>query len=130
MSQLIEETLFDLLSQVRKGDSISPNDVAKAIDATNWRRELPKVRGVIGSIGYANIGGVSIVTGSNLGGGKVTVGDKPAPVITQLGGSILVVALPPLPQGKYPLVVSNDKGSSSASHSTTIKYIPLFRWMW
>ena len=47
MSQLVEETLFDLLSQARKGDSISPNEVAKAIDAINWRRELPKVRAVI-----------------------------------------------------------------------------------
>lgn len=59
MSQLIEETLFDLLSQVRKGDSISPNDVAKAIDATNWRRELPKVRGVI--IGQARQGKIEVL---------------------------------------------------------------------
>ena len=59
MSQLIEETLFDLLSQVRKGDSISPNDVAKAIDATNWRRELPKVRAVI--IGQARQGRIDVL---------------------------------------------------------------------
>jgi len=59
MSQLIEETLFDLLSQVRKGDSISPNDVAKAIDATNWRRELPKVRAVI--IGLARQGRIDVL---------------------------------------------------------------------
>ena len=59
MSQLIEETLFDLLSQVRTGDSISPNDVAKAIDATNWRRELPKVRGVI--IGQARQGKIEVL---------------------------------------------------------------------
>ncbi len=59
MSQTVEETLFDLLSQVRKGDSISPNDVAKAIDATNWRRELPKVRGVI--IGLARQGKLEVL---------------------------------------------------------------------
>jgi hypothetical protein len=59
MSQTVEETLFDLLSQVRKGDSLSPNDVAKAIDATNWRRELPKVRGVI--IGLARQGKLEVL---------------------------------------------------------------------
>ena len=59
MSQTVEETLLDLLSQVRKGDSISPNDVAKAIDATNWRRELPKVRAVI--IGLARQGKLEVL---------------------------------------------------------------------
>jgi len=59
MSQLVEETLFDLLSQVRTGDSISPNQVAKAIDAVNWRRELPKVRAVI--IGLARQGRLDVV---------------------------------------------------------------------
>ncbi|MGA9659477.1 MAG: DUF3253 domain-containing protein [Asticcacaulis sp.] len=47
MSHFIEETLLGLLSQVRDGESISPNDAAKAIDAEGWRRELPKVRAVI-----------------------------------------------------------------------------------
>lgn len=47
MSQLVEETIFELLSQVREGESISPNDVAKAIDRAGWQRELPKVRAVI-----------------------------------------------------------------------------------
>jgi hypothetical protein len=47
MSQLIEETIAALLSQVREGESISPNDVAKTLDAENWRRELPKIRAVI-----------------------------------------------------------------------------------
>ena len=47
MSQRIEETIEALLSQVREGESISPNDVAKAVDAENWRRELPRVRAVI-----------------------------------------------------------------------------------
>lgn len=50
MSQLIEETLLSLLSQVRKGESISPNDVAKAVSTDNWQRELPKVRAVITSL--------------------------------------------------------------------------------
>jgi len=59
MSQHVEETLFDLLSQVRKGESISPNQVAKAIDAINWRRELPKVRAVI--IGLARQGRLEVL---------------------------------------------------------------------
>ncbi|EGF89703.1 hypothetical protein ABI_41260 [Asticcacaulis biprosthecium C19] len=50
MSQLAEETLLALLSQVRTGESISPNDVAKAMSAENWQRELPKVRAVILSL--------------------------------------------------------------------------------
>lgn len=51
MSSQVEETLLALLSQVRMPEStnasISPNDVAKALDATNWQRQLPKVRAVI-----------------------------------------------------------------------------------
>jgi hypothetical protein len=59
MSQLIEETLLGLLSQVRDGESISPNDVAKAVNAEQWRRELPKVRGVI--IGLARQGKLEVL---------------------------------------------------------------------
>jgi hypothetical protein len=59
MSQIIEETIASLLSQVRTGESISPNQVAKALDAVNWRRELPKVRGVI--IGLARQGRLEVL---------------------------------------------------------------------
>jgi hypothetical protein len=59
MSQHIEETLLGLLSQVRDGESISPNDVAKAVNAEQWRRELPKVRGVI--IGLARQGKLEVL---------------------------------------------------------------------
>lgn len=54
MSQLIEDTLLDLLSQVRKAESISPNDIAKAINREGWQRELPKVRAVV--VGLARQG--------------------------------------------------------------------------
>ena len=47
MSQIVEDTMLALLSQVREGESISPNDVAKAVSAENWQRQLPKVRAVI-----------------------------------------------------------------------------------
>ncbi|ESQ74774.1 DUF3253 domain-containing protein [Asticcacaulis sp. AC402] len=59
MSQLAEETLLALLSQVRSHESISPNDVAKAISAENWQRELPKVRAVI--VGLARQGRIEVV---------------------------------------------------------------------
>jgi len=59
MSQRVEETLLALLSQVREGESISPNDVAKTVDAENWRRELPKVRAI--AIGLARQGRVDIL---------------------------------------------------------------------
>ncbi len=59
MSQRVEETLLALLSQVREDESISPNDVAKAVDPENWRRELPKVRAI--AIGLARQGRVDIL---------------------------------------------------------------------
>ena len=59
MSQRIEETISALLSQVRDGESISPNDVAKAIDPINWRRELPKVRSL--AIGMARQGRIEVL---------------------------------------------------------------------
>ncbi|MBP2158631.1 MULTISPECIES: DUF3253 domain-containing protein [Asticcacaulis] len=59
MSSQIEETLLDLLSQVREGESISPNQVAKALDAENWQRELPKVKAV--AVGLARQGRLEFV---------------------------------------------------------------------
>ena len=59
MSQRIEETLFALLSQLRDQESISPNDVAKALGSENWNRQLPKVRGVI--IAQAKQGKIEIL---------------------------------------------------------------------
>jgi len=59
VSQLVEETLFGLLSQVRNKESIGPNDIAKAVDAVNWRRELPKVRAVI--VGLARQGRIEVL---------------------------------------------------------------------
>jgi len=59
MSQRVEETLLALLSQVREGESISPNDVAKSVDPENWRRELPKVKAV--AVGLARQGRIEIL---------------------------------------------------------------------
>jgi len=64
MSQRVEDTLLALLSQVREGESINPNEVAKAVatDVSNpegWRRELPKVRAV--AVGMARQGRIEIL---------------------------------------------------------------------
>ncbi len=59
MSSQVEETLLELLSQLREGESISPNQVAKVLDAENWQRELPKVKAV--AIGLARQGRLEFV---------------------------------------------------------------------
>jgi len=41
----IEALIFDLLSKVPAGKSIAPEDVARALDAEGWRRQLGRVRG-------------------------------------------------------------------------------------
>ncbi|MGA0607478.1 DUF3253 domain-containing protein [Phenylobacterium sp. VNQ135] len=46
MSQEVENAIFDLLGKVAPGKSVSPEDVAKAVDPAGWRRELGKVKPV------------------------------------------------------------------------------------
>ena len=41
----IESTIFELLTQVPAGKSVSPEAVARAVDAEGWRRQLSHVRG-------------------------------------------------------------------------------------
>jgi hypothetical protein len=42
----VETAIFDLLAVLPPGKSVSPEAVAKAVDAAGWRRELGKVRHV------------------------------------------------------------------------------------
>ena len=44
MTAPIEATIFLLLAQKEAGKSISPEEVAKAIDSEGWRRLLGQVR--------------------------------------------------------------------------------------
>lgn len=44
MSVGIEETIFSQLAEAAPGKSISPDAVAKAVDAEGWRRLLGQVR--------------------------------------------------------------------------------------
>ena len=46
MSAAVEAAIFDLLGKVSAGKSISPEEVARAVDPEGWRRELGKVRAV------------------------------------------------------------------------------------
>ena len=51
MSDPVETAIFDLLAKVPEGKSVSPEQVARALDEAGWRRELGKVRAV--AIGLA-----------------------------------------------------------------------------
>ena len=44
MSEKVETAIFDLLAKVAPGKSISPEDVARAVDPEGWRRLLGHVR--------------------------------------------------------------------------------------
>ena len=59
MSAAVEAAILDLLAKVAPGKSISPEEVARAVDATGWRRELPKVRPV--AVGLARAGKLVIL---------------------------------------------------------------------
>jgi hypothetical protein len=53
MSAPIEDAIFTLLA-ARPGKSISPEEVARAVDADGWRRLLGQVRGT--AVGLARAG--------------------------------------------------------------------------
>ena len=44
MTAPIEATIFSLLADKEPGKSVSPEEVAKAVDAEGWRRLLGQVR--------------------------------------------------------------------------------------
>lgn len=54
MSDPVEAAIFDLLSAAQAGKSISPEQVARAVDPEGWRRLLGRVRAV--AIGLARAG--------------------------------------------------------------------------
>ena len=47
MSANVEDTLFALLADLAPGKSISPEEVARAVDAEGWRRLLPQIRSTV-----------------------------------------------------------------------------------
>ena len=46
MSEAVETAIFDLLAKVAPGKSVSPEEVARAVDPEGWRRVLGHVRAV------------------------------------------------------------------------------------
>ena len=50
----IEAAIFDLLGALPPGKSISPEEVARAVDSEGWRRQLSRVRGT--AVGLARAG--------------------------------------------------------------------------
>jgi hypothetical protein len=47
MTNPVEDLILTLLSELSLMDTLSPNQVAKAINEENWRRQLPQVRAAI-----------------------------------------------------------------------------------
>lgn len=50
----IEDAIFALLAEVPAGKSVSPEQVARAVEAEGWRRLLPQVRAT--AVGLARQG--------------------------------------------------------------------------
>ena len=46
MADPVEDAILELLGKTPAGESVAPEDVARALDAAGWRRELGKVRAV------------------------------------------------------------------------------------
>jgi len=59
MSNPVEDLIIDLLSNLKNKDTLGPNQVAKAINAEYWRRQLPQVRAAIQSL--ENAGRIEVV---------------------------------------------------------------------
>jgi hypothetical protein len=59
VSAQVEAAIFDLLAKLAPGKSVSPEEVARAVDPAGWRRELPTVRPV--AVGLARAGRLVIL---------------------------------------------------------------------
>ncbi|MBL8773975.1 MAG: DUF3253 domain-containing protein [Phenylobacterium sp.] len=59
MSAAVEAAILELLDKLPPGKSVSPEDVARAVDSAGWRRELGKVRAV--AVGLARAGRIVIL---------------------------------------------------------------------
>ena len=55
----IEAAIFDVLGRTSAGKSVSPEDVARAVDPDGWRRQLSRVRGT--AVGLARAGRLVIL---------------------------------------------------------------------
>jgi hypothetical protein len=55
----IEDAIFAALAKAPPGKSVSPEAVARAVDAENWRRVLPQVKAT--AVGLARQGRLAIL---------------------------------------------------------------------
>ena len=55
----VEAAILEALGKVAAGKSVSPDEVAKALDAEGWRRQLGRVRAT--AIGMARAGRLVIL---------------------------------------------------------------------
>lgn len=75
----------------------------------------------------AKIGGLIFLQGKRFRGVKsVTIGGKKAYRVTELFDTFIAAQAPPNNGGKYDVVVTNAKGSSTVSSRTTFRYAGLF----
>lgn len=59
MSEKVETAIFDLLARAGPGKSVSPEEVARAVDPEGWRRLLGHVRAT--AVGLARAGRLVIL---------------------------------------------------------------------
>jgi hypothetical protein len=59
MSDPIEAAIFELLGNIPAGKSVSPEEVARAVDPEGWRRQLSHVRNT--AVGLARNGRLVIL---------------------------------------------------------------------
>jgi hypothetical protein len=59
MSEPVETTLLAMVEQAPVGKSITPEEVARAVDAENWCRQLGQVRAT--AVGLARQGRLTIL---------------------------------------------------------------------
>jgi hypothetical protein len=59
MSSPVEDAIFAALAEVEAGKSVSPEAVARAVDAEGWRRVLPQVKAT--AVGLARQGKLVIL---------------------------------------------------------------------
>ena len=82
----------------------------------------PVITQIFPNVGWANIGGVSVITGKNMRAAqRVTFGTTSANFV-QWGTTIIVLS-PELPRGTYPVTVKTAFGTSAPSIRATYKYV-------
>jgi hypothetical protein len=59
MSDGVEAAIFDLLGKAAPGKSVSPEEVARAVDPDGWRRQLSHIRAT--AVGLARAGRLIIL---------------------------------------------------------------------